>query len=120
MSKLDLTKPVRTRDGRPVRILCTDYNNGDFPVVGIVKGKARELICTWQLNGQNSDIRQVDLDLVNIQETKVAYRNTRFSKASNTWYSSFYETEEKAKFMRIADKTFVYTEVATKVEVEIS
>ena len=32
---IDWTKPVRTKDGRPVRVLCTD-GPGDYPVVGFV------------------------------------------------------------------------------------
>lgn len=33
---LDLTKPVQTRDGRKVRILCTDRVHPNFPVVGLI------------------------------------------------------------------------------------
>jgi hypothetical protein len=38
MTPPDLTKPVQTRDGRPVRILCTDAP-GPFPVVGLINGE---------------------------------------------------------------------------------
>ncbi len=34
---LDFTKPITTRDGRAVRILCTD-GPGECPVVGFIKG----------------------------------------------------------------------------------
>ena len=31
-------RKVVTRDGRDVRIICTDFDNSDFPVIGGVKG----------------------------------------------------------------------------------
>ena len=34
---IDWTKPVRTKDGRAVRVLCTD-GPGDYPVVGFIDG----------------------------------------------------------------------------------
>ena len=32
------TKKVVTRDGRDVRIICTDFDNSDFPIIGGIKG----------------------------------------------------------------------------------
>lgn len=31
-------RKVVTRDGRDVRIICTDFDNSDFPVIGGIKG----------------------------------------------------------------------------------
>lgn len=45
---LDLTKPVQTRDGRPVRILCTDCPGDSHPIVGII-GTA---VCRWSMDGE--------------------------------------------------------------------
>ena len=36
-----LTNPSRkvvTRDGRKVRIICTDFDNPDYPIIGEIKG----------------------------------------------------------------------------------
>ena len=33
-------KKVVTRDGRDVRIICTDFNNPIYPVIGEIKGAA--------------------------------------------------------------------------------
>jgi len=49
---LDLTKPVQTRDGRKVRVLCTD-GPGSRPVIGIVDGNKGP--STWCLNGATSE-----------------------------------------------------------------
>lgn len=32
------SRKVVTRDGRNVRIICTDFDNPDYPVVGEIKG----------------------------------------------------------------------------------
>lgn len=32
------SKKVVTRDGRDVRIICTDSDNSDFPIIGGIKG----------------------------------------------------------------------------------
>lgn len=50
---LDFSKPVTTRDGRKVRILCTDAP-GPFPVVGYIIGNdpfGSIRLCTWASNG---------------------------------------------------------------------
>lgn len=44
---IDWTKPVETRDGRKVRVLCTD-GPGEQPVVGLLDG----FPTTWCLDGR--------------------------------------------------------------------
>ena len=45
---IDINKTYRTRNGRPVRILCTD-RAGDFPVVALVgRGKGEALSAIQQ------------------------------------------------------------------------
>lgn len=36
MKPFDPTKPVKTRDGRPARIICTDARNRVYPVIALV------------------------------------------------------------------------------------
>lgn len=38
MITIDWNKPVQTKDGRKVRVLCTDGPNPRFPVVGAIEG----------------------------------------------------------------------------------
>ena len=47
---IDWTKPVRTKDGRAVRVLCTDGPNTTYPVIGIVRGSAATY--TWSMDGK--------------------------------------------------------------------
>lgn len=59
---IDWTKPVRTKDGRAVRILCTD-GPGDYPVVGFVDGKTTP--GTWTIYGYRNANAVHDTDLEN-------------------------------------------------------
>lgn len=67
--KLDITKPVRTRDGRPVRVLCTD-KKGNFPIVALITdGNEKETVCTYNTEGHYYSSGGVcDADLVNVPE----------------------------------------------------
>lgn len=49
---IDLTKPVQTRDGRPVRILCADLKGTCWPIVGAVQFGESESIVRWNCDGQ--------------------------------------------------------------------
>jgi hypothetical protein len=61
---IDFTKPVQTRDGRPVRILCTDAPSC-YPVVGLIEDEGRPIV--WTLAGYWSEgnDRNYQLDLMN-------------------------------------------------------
>lgn len=49
---VDWTKPVQTRDGRPIRVLCTDQQGAKYPVLGLVKRKeGKEDLEQWTLDG---------------------------------------------------------------------
>jgi hypothetical protein len=68
MNKLDLTKPVQTRDGRKVRILCTDTKGaGMFPVYALItEENGKETSATYTLAGQYNLGDRCILDLVNV------------------------------------------------------
>lgn len=59
----DLTKPVQTRDGHSVRLLCTDAGDGEYPVVALVGGS----VYRYTLEGAYYRGDRIDpADLVNI------------------------------------------------------
>ena len=74
---LDLTKPVQTRDGREVRVLCTDTKGATYPVVGLVTDEdGDEEETSWTTGGDfNIDDSGDDTDLINVPERLVAYVN---------------------------------------------
>jgi hypothetical protein len=65
---LDLTKPVQTRDGRKVRIICTDRKYGN-PIVALVDDM--EVVTRYSSDGKAGDWAikgNPDFDLVNTPE----------------------------------------------------
>ena len=61
---IDWNKPVQTRDGRKVRVLCTDGPKS-APVVGLVDD---EYVDRWTLDGSLSVGRWQQHDLINAPE----------------------------------------------------
>lgn len=52
---LDFSKPVQTRDGHSVRILCIDRKHETFPVVALwMNNYGVEVLDSWTLKGANS------------------------------------------------------------------
>lgn len=63
---IDFAKPVQTRDGRKVRILCTDRKPepGGHTVIGLVTSGGIEWTYAWPSSGQYTDKPGPD-DLIN-------------------------------------------------------
>lgn len=77
---LDLNKPVQTRDGRPVRILCENghFHGKQSPVVGLVRCKdGFDAIATWGKDGRRFDSIDSphDSDLVNVPTKREGWVN---------------------------------------------
>ena len=74
MTKLDLTKPVQTRDGRPVRILCMDRKS-KYPIVGLVlKKDGSETTESWLADGGYHYPACIgENDLINVPPKPVKY-----------------------------------------------
>lgn len=69
---LDLTKPVQTRDGLAVRILCTDGPCKDYPVIGFAEADGRAM--QWAIDGREMLNDHGDnLDLVNVPERVIEW-----------------------------------------------
>lgn len=78
---IDFTKPVQTRSGLPVRILCTDRQCEDLPVVGLVRRDGIDFVETWKINGSYENLPCHKLDLINVPQrhkhadVMIAYAN---------------------------------------------
>lgn len=67
---IDLSKKYRTRDGRDVRILCTDAP-GEYPVIGYaINSDASIILCKWMREGRYQVIDWPCLDLVEVREKR--------------------------------------------------
>ena len=104
------SKKVVTRDGRDVRIVCTDFDNPNYPVVGEVKGS--KWPCSFTKEGMYNRYEEGDADLffapekhegwVNIYKAAVP-RETLGCLLTRYVGSSIWPTEEAAKTAADAD-----------------
>lgn len=85
---------VETRNGRPVRLLCTDYMDSDYPVVGIVSMcEGAESISTFTLEGRHNIHREEDRDLVIVEEVEEPERWADDKNVTGEgWYIGFDST----------------------------
>lgn len=96
MSKLDLTKPVSTRDGRKVRVLCTDLK-GVHPIVGVVtRADGEEVVLTWLPDGRLSFNVACPGDLINVPERHVRWVNVYRGLDGRMWGASLCVSREMA------------------------
>ena len=84
------SRKVITRDGRNVRIICTDFDNHDFPVVGEIKGHKWPL--SFATNGTSIKGRQLCNDLFFAPEKHEGWINVYRNAVS-----MIYDSEEQAK-----------------------
>lgn len=79
---LDLTKPLTTRDGRPVRLLAQDVAS-DYPIVGVIKNSDRsEDVRVWNARGGIIAGHETATDLINPPEKIEGWLNV-YPRASN-------------------------------------
>lgn len=99
---LDLSKPVTTRDGRKVRIICTDRKwRAPFPIVALVEGKGGEILQAYTsagkylLSGNCSEE-----DLINPPVKK--YINLFQKDVSRMYYDTREEAEKAGNGSKLA------------------
>ena len=101
-------KPVCTRDGRKVRILCFDAQNKDYPIVALVKNenKDKECVITYRKDGTVNPYSQNKNDLMMLVEKREGWINIDKS-------ASLFKTKEDAETNALEGY------VAAKVEFQI-
>jgi hypothetical protein len=112
--KLDLTKPVQTKGGKPVRIICTDSGILGYPLVGIIEyNKGVSQIESFTETGRTPRLSDLE-DLENIPEKHTAWVALRRLPEGEVVPVGLYESQEEAELAGIKLGTsFV---VATKLE----
>lgn len=107
---LDLSKPVKTRDGLSVRIICTDAI-GEDPIVGLVRMNAwHEKLIQWQPDGRFLRNCEDGLDLLNAPVRREGWINIFPSRkkrtdieVSSSYDAVFFDTEYLAKSCAFKD-----------------
>ena len=70
----DPTKPVQTRGGRKARIVSTNYEVENYPILALIEvNNGKEMAASYTLNGQHKTFAAESADdLVNIPEKRTA------------------------------------------------
>ena len=99
------SRKVVTRDGRKVRILCTDFNNPDFPVICGVESSTNEQLCSFTRDGSYFIGESSPCDLVFAPEKREGWGVICGSFLVSEIFTAKEEAEEFVK--RAQSKDFV-------------
>lgn len=94
------SRKVVTRDGRQVRILCTNAKN-IYPIVALVDNGKRESTENYMPNGRYLEIEECGLDLFFTSEKREGWVNIyRIPDTKELEASCIFSTKEEAEFYR--------------------
>lgn len=98
-------RKIVTRIGLPVRIICVDRLDCDFPIVTLINNGDRESIVTYGKDGKLITTKESKYDLFFVPEKKEGW--IHLCKSDNKYpyvRSSVFETKEEAeKYRRTND-----------------
>ena len=87
---IDFTKPLKTKSGASVRILCTDAKVlQTYNIVGLVTINDKEYVVYWNIEGQNEDCPLYDIE--NIPEEVITYKNVYADSGQSLEFSNLTE-----------------------------
>lgn len=86
-------KKVVTRDGRSVRIICTDFDNPIYPVIGEIKGAT--LPMSFTASGRHYTVVESPIDLFFSPEKHEGWVNIYPGPNPGV---GIYKSEEEAKY----------------------
>lgn len=112
------SRKVVTRDGRNVRIVCTDRKHSRYPIVALVENKLAEGENSVYYTKEGKFFNNVlaDIDLVFVSEKKEGWINLYRTKTSSQYVTSNpYDSEEKAIEIGRTSENYIAT---TKIEWE--
>ena len=109
-----LANPSRkgvTREGCPVRILCTDKKSYNEQIVGLIMGdNGMEFISTWTQQGKSFFNTDTPNDLFFALEKHIGWINVyRNSDSGYTYAGAVYDSKEDAEKRKVIDENYVTT-----------
>ena len=104
------SRGVVTRDGCPVRILCTDKKSYNEQIVGLIMGdNGMEFISTWTQQGKSFFNSDTPNDLFFTPEKHEGWINVYRNNGSHTYAGAVYDSKEDAEKRKIIDENYVTT-----------
>ena len=91
------SKKVVTRDGRSVRIICTDRVDNDYTVLALVMTDNQEDMYSYTANGQNLRNRINDIDLFFAPEKHEGWLNLFKDTLGIIYGGIVYTSKDEAK-----------------------
>ena len=101
-------KKVVTRDGREVRIICTDFNNNTYPIIIEVKDMLDPVAVTREGRFFCSTMPN-DLDLFFAPEKHEGWVNMYRDTVGKMYFGNVYSSKEEAKKSATSLDTYVTT-----------
>lgn len=107
-------RPVQTKDGRPVRIICYDRKNVMYPIIALIKYDDREDTQYFDNNGKCWQGVDGRLDLVMVSTKKEGWINV-YKNVLGTYYCRdvYSSKEEAVNHIGSFEDTYIVT---TKIE----
>lgn len=96
-------RKVVTRDGRGVRIRCTDRRGGDYPIVALVETSTRksENVLSYREDGKwspaDGPVVESNLDLFFAPEKHERWANVYLNSRGDVYFGQVHFSEEEAK-----------------------
>ena len=104
------SRKVVTRDGCPVRILCTDKKSYNEQIVGLIMGNnGMEFISTWTQQGKSFFNSDTPNDLFFAPEKHTGWVNVYRNNDSHTYAGAVYDSKEDAEKRKTIDENYVTT-----------
>ena len=104
--KKNLNQKVVTRDGRSVRIVCTDAKN-EFPIITLITNDDKEVLMDYNNNGKVSPDEMTDLDLFFEPIKKEGWINLFKDKELPFVNGDVYKSEKDAKEAAEGEPDFI-------------
>ena len=106
------SRKVVTRDGRRVRIICTDRRDLNFPIIALIENISGggEKACSYTKDGRHYTACSDILDLFFAPEKHEGWINVyRNSDTGHTYAGAVYDSKEDAERRKIIDENYVTT-----------
>lgn len=91
------TRPIVTRDGRNVRIVCTNRKSATFPIVVLIDGCYQENICAYTKDGLYSHGIECACDLFFAPIKKEGWVNMYKTMSGGAQIGQVYSSKEEAE-----------------------
>ena len=91
----DPSQKVVTRDGREVRIICTDVK-GEYPIMALIQNKQEELVYRYLSNGKQLTYTDLPLDLCFPTTKKEGWVNVYSEQEYRHPGENIFKTKEEA------------------------